>query len=371
VRRATLFCLLLLPGCFRGGFDSRTRDDLRVQADVADLVRGERAADTSPSDSLPTYQNVTTLAGDGTAGLVNGPVGTARFYYPHSVVVLPSGVLYITDRQNHVVRVIAGGDVQTLAGTGVAGFADGPAALAQFNCPTGLAVDEAGTIYVADAGNHRIRKIAKSDVTTLAGSTAGFANGQGASALFNEPHGLDVDASGRIYVADRYNNLIRLIVDGQVTTFAGTGVSGTNDGPVATAQLTDPIELALSPDGALYVGECKGRIRKIAGGWVSTVVGAAGPGFRDGPLDTAQLADPHGLALRGSGLVYVADQHNHAIRLIAGDQMVTLAGNGTPGFMDGPLASAQLSYPVGLDVDAAGVIYVADATNNRIRAITP
>jgi sugar lactone lactonase YvrE len=175
----------------------------------------------------PNLGNVTTLAGS-TAGFADGPAATAQFNFPNGVAVAPNGTVYVADRFNNRIRATnpATGEVTTLAGNGTQGFADGPGNTAQFNDPTGVAVAPNGTVYVADVINNRIRAInpTTGQVTTLAGNgTVGFADGPGNTAQFNDPTGVAVAAGGTVYVADLSNHRIRAInpTTGQVTTLAG------------------------------------------------------------------------------------------------------------------------------------------------------
>uniref|UniRef100_UPI003743F19A hypothetical protein n=1 Tax=Psychroflexus aurantiacus TaxID=2709310 RepID=UPI003743F19A len=200
------------------------------------------------------------------------------------------------------------------------GFADGTGRSAQFSKPYGVAVDASGTVYVADYNNHRIRKTTPAGVvSTLAGSTQGFADGTGSSAQFSKPYGVAVDASGNVYVADFNNHRIRK------TTPAGV---------------------------------------------VSTLAGSTS-GFADGTGSSAQFSKPYGVAVDASGNVYVADFNNHRIRKTTPAGVVSTLAGSTQGFADGTGSSAQFNYPIGVAVDASGTVYVADANNHRIRKITP
>jgi type IX secretion system substrate protein/NHL repeat-containing protein len=343
---------------------------------------------TAPT--LPSWLSLTvtgsvtvgTLAGDGTYGFADGTGLVAQFASPAGVAVDDSGTVYIADTYNNRIRKItAGGVVTTLAGSGTAGFADGTGTAAQFNIPAGVAVDGAGTVYVADLLNHRIRKITSAgEVTTLAGSgTAGFADGSGTTAQFDQPTDVAVDASGTVYVADLYNHRIRKItVGGEVTTLAGS-TAGFADGTGTAAQFTFPQGVAVDGSGNVYVADdSNSRIRKItAAGEVTTLAGS-GFGFADGIGTAAQFDGPQGVAVDGSGTVYVADTHNNRIRKITPSGVVsTLAGSGTTGgssvggggFADGTGTAAQFNSPQGVAVEVSGTVYVADKGNNRIRKI--
>jgi Bacterial Ig-like domain/Secretion system C-terminal sorting domain/NHL repeat len=335
---------------------------------------------TAPT--LPSWLSLTvtgsvtvgTLAGDGTAAYLDGTGTAAQFNSPRGVAVDNSGNVYVADASNNRIRKItAAGVVTTLAGDGTAGYLDGTGTAAQFSGPIGVAVDGAGTVYVADALNHRIRKITSAgEVTTLAGSgTAGFADGTGTAAQFNRPFGVAVDGSGTVYVADYFNHRIRKItVAGEVTTLAGSGTAGFADGTGTAAQFNRPYGVAVDGLGTVYVTDSSNnRIRKItAAGEVTTLAGS-GFGYADGAGTAAQFRGPQGIAVDEAGTVYVVDNSNYRIRKITAAGVVsTLAGSGF-GYADGTGTVAQFWNPAGVAVDGSGTVYVADYGNNRIRKI--
>ncbi len=267
---------------------------------------------------------VSTLAG-GSSGYYDNPYGPlAAFTSPQNPLLLANGNLLLADTGNDSIREITpGGAVTTFAGTGVGGYVDGPAATARFLSPIGLAQDAAGNVYVADADNYRIRRIdSRGNVTTLAGSgVRGFLDGPAVSARFFEPQGIALDAAGNLYIADRAAQRIRrLSPAGVVSTYAGSGTTGYLDGPAATAQFNSPIWVAVDARGDVYVSERAGhRLRRIeaATGLVSTVAGTGTAGYLDGPALGAQFNSPNGLAIQG-GVLYVADSENHRIRRVSG-----------------------------------------------------
>jgi streptogramin lyase len=216
---------------------------------------------------------VSTLAGSGTAGYDNSSGTAAQFNTPTGVAVDTSGNVYVADMANNRIRKITPqGAVSTFAGSGSEGLVNsvnGNGSAAQFNQPFGVAVDRFGNVYVADHGNHCIRKISPSGgVSTLAGKgTAGFADGTGTAAQFNTPNGVAVDRFGYVYVSDYGNNRIRKITpQGVVSTLAGTGAAGIVNGSGSTAQFSAPIGIAVDGSGNIYVGDSNNnRIRKIAG----------------------------------------------------------------------------------------------------------
>ena len=269
-------------------------------------------------------------------------------------------------------------EVLTIAGTGAIGETNGPAAEANFNNPHGIATDDQGTVYVADRYGHTIRKISPDGiVTTLAGSgNTGSEDGTGTAASFNEPWGLCVGSDGNIYVADTKNNLIRKVTpQGEVTTYAGNGNYGITDGPAAAASFGTPTGIDMDSDGNLYIADHLTHIiRKITpDGFVSRVAGAPYCfGLVDGNSDQALLNRPYGLTVDLAGNIIVADEWNHAIRLItpSGD-VTTIAGNGTIGHDDGSDSFATFHYPWDVAVDNSGNIFVADGYNHSIRKLIP
>ncbi|MGH8082739.1 MAG: gluconolaconase, partial [Lysobacter sp.] len=212
---------------------------------------------TGPAARAPTpfgwAAQLELIAGDGVRGLRNGAAGQARFADPYGLVRSGNGTLYVSDAgDNNRIRMIhPDGSVATVAGS-KEGFADGVGLAASFNTPSGLALDNDGNLYVADTGNHAIRKISKQGaVTTLAGTgSAGYRDGPGAQAQFNGPIGVAVDQRGRVFVADTYNDRIRVIqTDGTVSTLAGGERPGFVDGAAALARFDTPTAIALDAQG--------------------------------------------------------------------------------------------------------------------------
>ncbi len=327
---------------------------------------------------------VTTLAGAaGARGSADGTGAAARFFNPSGVAVDGGGNVYVGDTGNHTLRKVAhGGVVTTLAGSAaVAGSADGTGAAAGFSTPEGVATDAAGNVYVGDMDNGTVRKITPAgEVTTLAGTPGviGHADGAGPAASFTYPSGLAVDGAGNVYVADVGNHTIRKITAaGVVTTFAGTaGVPGHADATGALASFDLPQGVATDPTGNVYVADRGNRvIRKITpAGVVTTLAGTAGvAGHADGEGPLASFWEPLGVAADASGNVYVADAGgNNIIRKITPAGVVTtLAGRVGWGSADGAGAAASFNTPWGLAVDGAGNVYVGDYDNAAIRKVTP
>ena len=317
---------------------------------------------------------VLTVAGNGTLGFADGNIADARFYQPTGVAVDAAGNIYVADSQNHRIRKITpGGVVSTLAGSGTAGSGEGDGTAAQFNSPRAVAVDATGNVYVADGINNKIRKITPAGtVSTLAGSGAsGFADGDGINAKFYFPKGIALDASGNIYVADDINHRIRKVTPtGTVTTIAGS-TSGSDDGDGINAKFHGPRGVALDAAGNIYVADAGNhRIRMITpSGTVSTIAGST-LGVTEGIGTAAKFNTPSGITVDGSGNIYVADDENERIRKITTNGTVsTLAGGFLQGFTDGVGGNAQFRSPTGLAIDASGNIYVADRHNHSVRKI--
>lgn len=271
--------------------------------------------------------------------------------------------------------------IETFAGsTSGGGYNDGQGAAARFSFPVGVAMDAAGSLYVADSRNHVVRKVTRDgEVTTLAGrsTTPGAANGQRDAARFNNPYGVAVDVDGNVYVADRDNHAIRKIApSGAVTTLAGLlGTSGTADGQGSAARFTYPVGVAVDSRGNVYVADTSNHtVRKVTpGGLVSTMAGTARSwGSSDGFGSQARFQFPFDVVVDSNGNVFVADTNNHLIRRVTSDgRVTTIAGSIEEGHADGTGSAARFEYPWGLEIDATGNIYVADTGNQLIRKITP
>jgi sugar lactone lactonase YvrE len=332
------------------------------------------------NSTYATPYTFTTLAGAaGSLGSTDGTGTAARFTYVSGVAVDSTGNVYVAVYGNATIRKItSGGVVTTFAGTaGFFGAADGTGPAAQFNTPYAAAADSAGNVYVADTNNHTIRKITSGGVvTTLAGTAGspGSADGTGSAARFNYPSGVAVGSDGNLYVADTYNSTIRQITSsGVVTTLAGTaGSPGSADGTWTVARFNTPYGVAVDSSGNVYVAdEGNQTIRKItSGGVVTTLAGTAGSdGSTDGTGSAARFQSPLGVAVDDAGNVFVADTFNHTIRKITSSGAVTtLAGlTSTSGSADGTGSAARFKNPYGVAVDRVGNIYVADTGNYTVR----
>jgi len=333
-------------------------------------------------------QTITTFAGNGTGGFSgDGSAATsAELSGPYNTAVDASGNVYIADQMNNRVRKVStSGVISTIAGNGSAGFSgDGGSAIsASLNSPTGVAVDGSGNVYIADENNHRIRVVNTSGViNTFAGNgTAGF-NYDGIAATASElfyPWGVAVDGSGNVYIADKNNERIRKVnTSGVISTIAGNGSAGfSGDGGLATAaELNVPVGVACDGSGNIYiVDENNQRIRKInTSGYINTVAGNGSFGFTGdgGQATAAEIYDPYGVAVDGSGNIYIADLDNERVRIVNTSGVInTYAGDGVRGATGdgGPATAAQLYNPAGVAVDGYGDLFISDYINNKIREI--
>jgi sugar lactone lactonase YvrE len=276
---------------------------------------------------------VTTFAGSGSSGSADGSALNSTFNRPSSVATDRLGNIYIADAGNSRIRKITSlGIVSTVAGYGnFTGSQDGVGSAATFSSPSGIAVDYAGNIYVADTGNNKIRKITPSgNVSTLAGSgNIGSSDGIGQSASFKYPSGVAVDGSGNVYVADTGNSKIRKITSfGVVTTLAGSGLAQTKNGAGLLAGFATICDIVTDSEGNVYVSES------------------------------------------GSSLSGMLFNQNSIRKITPSGNVITLAGSSSTGSQDGAGSAATFNAPRGLAVDISGNIYVADAGNHKIRKVS-
>ena len=257
---------------------------------------------------------VSTFAG-GVLGNVNGTGTAARFYFPMELAMDDSGNIYVTDQGNHCIRKITpAGVVSTYAGSefGLSGNTDGIGGAARFTSPVGITIDANNIIYVTDESSHRIRKITPAkEVTTFAGSNSGYADGTGTAAMFRAPTGVVTDSSGNIYVTDNGNHRIRKITSsGVVTTLAGSS-RGYADGTGSAAQFNYPSCITIDPSGNLYVTDTRNhRIRKITSTAVVSTLAGINSGHVDGDASIAKFKSPRGIAIDVSLNLYVTTSGN-------------------------------------------------------------
>ena len=335
--------------------------------------------------------SVSTYAGTGAAGLINGTLTTAQFTNSFGICRDNSGTIYIADNGNNCIRKITtAGIVSTYAGSATAGYIDGNATTALFNNPTGVCADDSGNVYVADFLNQRIRKINTSGiVSTIAGSgVSGYNDGIGIAAQFNYPRGICIDHNYNIYVGDSWNHRIRKItLNGNVTTYAGGGMSiGVGsigayiDAADTTARFYTPCGVAVNDSGNVFVADAYNhRIREINTSRVVTTVigsGATGVGmggYGNGPALSALLNVPTELFVDSAGNIYIGDTFNNRVRKMnnMSGMVINMAGNGTAGFVNGIDTLAEFNFPRGIIADNNGIVYVVDYNNNRVRMIAP
>jgi len=376
-------------------------------------------------DEVVTVQ---TVAGAGGQGHLDGAAADALFFDPFGFDVDAQGKLFVVEILGATVRLVADGEVLTVAGgaltpngpsnpsaipAGFWGYQDGPALDALFNLPMHVAVDAStGDLYVADGGNHMVRKVSDGQVSTVAGdgilsalsgdacdtnadcpggvycsgvgvcepALGGLLDGPVGEALFSFPIAVLVGDNDALYVTD-VSDRVRVIADGEVSTLTGGSGSGYLDGPLETAKFDDITDMAWGPDGALYLADnLNHRIRRIQDGVVSTVAGTGLDGcpvdtnptagcHADGPVEEASLAGPTSVTVAADGTVYVAEQSGHRILRISDGMVTTLAGTGEPGFADGPGESAQFNLPTFLELGPDGSLFVSDRMNQRIRRV--
>ena len=336
---------------------------------------------------------ITTFAGTGVQGSSGdgGPATSAALNHPIGVVADSAGNVYIADYYGHQVRKVsaATGILTTVAGTGAgaSGGDGGPATAADLFYPIDVAVDGAGNLYIAEHDGNRIRMVAAGTgiISTVAGTGASGFSGDGGpatAAAISYPWGLDVDGTGNLFIADGANRRIRRIdaATGVITTIGGNGVGGFSGdgGPATAASMNYPYGVAVDGSGNVYVADGDNyRVRRIdaATGVITTVAGdgtdaSSGDG---GPATTARVAYPLALDTDAAGNLFISEYSGYRIRKIeaATGVITTVAGNGSSGFSGdgGPATAAQFSNPYGISVDGSDNLYVADIYNQRIRKV--
>ncbi len=322
---------------------------------------------------------ISTIAGNNSSGFSGdgGAATSAQLNQPGAMVIDSNGNIYFADSGNHRVRKISSGTITTFAGNGTPGFTGdgGPAASAELNNPVGLALDSSGNLFIADAGNNLIREVSSSGkISTFAGDGkqgAGYAGdgGPATNAQLNDPTGVAVDKYGNVYIADAANNVIRKVADGYISTFIG--------GAATFEQLHHPDAIVVDQYLDLFIADTVGRRVAVYTGSGNFVVLAGNTSFGfsgDGiPAVQASLYDPMGVAVDSSGNIFIADTINCRIRLVSNGLISTIAGTGFPGFYGdgGPATQADVYFPRAVTVDSSGNVYIADSANNVIRKLTP
>lgn len=344
---------------------------------VAAETAGTAAVTAATADDA-AIDNAATMASGHAVTTVAVGIGA-----PSAFAAAPDGTLYVADASGALLK-LQDGMLKELAGAqDETGYVDGALSVATFGELSGIAMDSKGSLYIADASNHVVRKLSGERVITVGGNGhEGYANGKQGDVRFNYPTGLAVDSADNVYVSDTLNGVIRRITpNGTVETYAGTpkNKGGHRDGAAAQALFNEPTGLALDEMGGLYVADSgNGMIRYIADGQVTTIAGAVTPanfltgyrkgGYRNGDASEALFRRPSGLAY-ADGVLFVADSLNNRIRAIGTDgKVVTLAGTGAPGRGDGTGEAAGFNQPSAL-LYRDGELYIADALNGMIRSM--
>ncbi len=322
---------------------------------------------------------VSTIAGS-IRGYKDASVNEAEFNFPRAIASNSKGNIYVVDG-NHTIREIGtNNEVTTFAGYPSTGNIDDTGTSARFHSNYGIAIDATDNLYLADRNNHRIRKISPSGVVThFAGSTtrsSSYADGNSTSSRFRSPDGVAVDALGNVYVADTGNHSIRKISpSGDVSTIAGgtsNSSSGDIDGIASVARFNSPTALVVDTNGNIYVADSDNhKIRKIdTNGNVSTVAGNGDSGDVDEIGTAARFDSPRGITIDQFNNLYVADMNNNKIKKITPDgNVISFIGNGIIGDTDGNVNEAQLNAPRGVAIDNDGNLLIADQTNHKIRKV--
>jgi len=329
-----------------------------------------------------------TYFGVGLLGNVAERTREAKFAMPAGVCLDPGGRLIVFDTYNASIKVIRNNLSAAISGFpgmrdgygfAKAGYLDSEKETALWGRPMGGVYTSDNDLFVVDSENNAIRRIHRNTVSTFAGGNRGFADGVGNAAKFRSPAAITADEDGNLYVADTGNHCIRKVTpSGTVTTIAGTPENaGFSDGSAGKALFYEPSGIAVDENGAVYVADTGNHvIRKIDGGVVTTIAGSidywktgqdykAG-GYADGPAARARFSFPRGLCY-AEGVLFIADTGNHMVRAISKEGIVsTLAGNGDVGNKDGSLHVSMMNKPAYGD----GVLYIADSFNNKIKTIS-
>lgn len=341
---------------------------------VSCTKRGNVAVNNPPVTNGNGTWMVSTLAGNGTKGYLDGSLANSSFSFPEDITITADGSLYVTDVLNHRIRKLSGNSVSTFAGNSTAAIVNGSGLGASFFYPYSICSNDNGNLYSTDENDTRIRKLNfDAMVTNFSGSeVSGFLDGQATVARFGYGNYVTAAQGGALYVSDADNNRIRKVnAEGSVTSLAGDGTSGFADGTASLSRFSYPAGIANDKDGNVFIADRGNfRIRKIsAAGIVSTVAGTGVPGYKDGAGTEAQFSsDMRDLAIDKDGVLYLTDANT--IRKITPDGKVSTIAGSSAGYADGAAADAKFDYPNGLAIDQNGNIYVADTNNNRIRKLS-
>ncbi|WP_159779712.1 putative Ig domain-containing protein [Flavobacterium sp. 9AF] len=330
---------------------------------------------TNSGGNIPNGPGITTYAGSGIQGDLNGNSNIAQFNFPTTCIFDSNNNLLVVDRGNHKIKKInSNGDVSTFAGTGTLGSLDGPLNVATFNFPTSVVEDSNGNFFICDQSNHKIRKIDSNGlISTFAGTgVGGFQDGVGNTAKFYYPDQIAIDNADNIYVADYYNNRIRKITPaGIVSTIAG-GAIGDADGVGVLAKFKWPTGVCLDALGNIIVTDYGNhKIKKIeTNGQVTTIAGS-GLGDINGAALVAKFKNPTITALDNLGNIFVSDFGNHKIKKIdAFGNVTTFCGNGIVGNNDNELLLSTFNEPSAITFNQNGEMFIIDYANHKIRKTT-
>jgi|GEM_PF-2433253 len=361
-------------GCAIGAFTYTVpahTDSSMVSQSYADALaraRGQAYVNASSTCAIGAY--VTTYGSNGQNSTITRSGLSSPFIFSGHMVMDNNGNLYIVDDSRYFIRKIASDGTLSIFSGAVP-----PGSPTIFNGISGIVTDISGNVYVNDSYNQLVRKITPTGViSTLAGSSAGYADGQGAAAQFYGLGDMAIAPDGNLYVADQTNERIRKITPGGlVSTFAGNGIQGYRDGPIATAEFFGMSPMTIDRSGNIYVFD-SGYIRKISNGIVSTVAGqCCAGGFQDGTGAAAVFGNCRQMVTDAAGNIYLVDMDNNCIRKVTPAGVVTTItthGNASIGYLNGPVSTALFNLPLGIAIDASGNLYVNDVFNNLIRKIT-
>jgi trimeric autotransporter adhesin len=380
-----------VPVTFQPAYAGNRSVPLQAVTSTGTFSFGLNGIGTGPQVAL-IPGTIVTAAGNGTEGFsgAGGAPTSAALNLPVGAAVDSAGDIFIADALNNLVWEVsaATGTITVVAGTaGTAGFSgdNGAATSAELNSPSAVAVDSAGNLYIADAGNQRIRMVSTGTglIATIAGNGTGGFSGDGGPATgaeLNDPQGVTVDSAGNLYIADIVNNRIRIVsaATGTITTIAGNGTAGFSGdgGPATSAELNNPDGVTLDSAGNLYIADSANeRIRVVSSGTITTVAGngTGGSTGDNGAATSAELNNPNSVAVDGAGDLYIADTLNNRIRMVtaATGTITTIAGNGTLGSSGngGAATGAELHTPISVALDSVGNLYIADSLNFVVREV--